>query len=133
VLVAGTTELSLANLAAAIGNTGTLGTDYSTLLHVHPDVTLTSNDATTVKIRADESGTGGNAIATTETGAAMAWGAATLAGGGGSAFTSVTVPDGDGIVSVAMLLSFVVAWWRRGRTRTGASTGSTPAKSRSRI
>lgn len=119
VLVAGTTELSLANLAAALGNTGTLGLDYSTLLTVHPDVTLTSNDATTVKIRADESGTGGNAIATTETGANIAWGAATLAGGGGSAFTSVTVPDGDGIVSVAMLLSFIVAVVAQGQGKNG--------------
>lgn len=119
VLVGGTTAISLDNLAKAIGNTGTLGTDYSTLLQVHPDVTLTSNDATTVKIRSNQSGTSGNAIATTETGAGLAWGAATLAGGGGSAFTTVAVPDGDGIISVAMLLSFVVCVVAQGQGKNG--------------
>lgn len=119
VKLGGTVAISLANLAAAIGGTGQYGTDYSSLLTVHPDVVVSSNDATTVKIRSVANGTGGNAIATTETGAGMAWGAATLAGGGGSAFTSVAVPDGDGIISVAMLLSYVICVVAQGFGKNG--------------
>jgi hypothetical protein len=119
VALAGTTELSLANLAAAIGDSAISGTDYSLLLIGHATVTVSSNDATTVKIRANANGTGGNAIATTETGANLAWGATTLAGGGGSAFTAVAVPDGDGIISVAMTLSYIVAVVAQGFGKNG--------------
>lgn len=119
VLVAGTTELSLANLAAAIGDSAISGTDYSLLLIGHPDVTVSSNDATTVKIRANVNDTAGNAIATTETGANLAWGATTLAGGGGTSFTAVVVPDGDGIVSVAVILSYTICLVAQGQGKNG--------------
>jgi hypothetical protein len=46
---------------------------------------------------------------TTETGAAINWGAATLTGGGAASFTPVETPDGVGIISVAYIGSYVVA------------------------
>lgn len=71
----------LDNLKSAINRTGTPGVDYSTATEAHPQVFATTNAATTQVVVARQVGTGGNAIATTETLANYAWGAATLASG----------------------------------------------------
>ncbi len=100
---------ALANMRSAINATGTAGTTYSTVLIKHTTVEATSSSATTLKVRAITAGTGGNAIATTDpVGANIAWGGATLAGGGTDSFTPVVTPDDVGIVSVGYIASFVI-------------------------
>lgn len=74
---------SLQNFHDAINLTGTPGTQYALAMTLHPTVTCTASDATTLTVAAKSAGTGGNSIATTETGANMSWGAATLSGGAG--------------------------------------------------
>lgn len=78
-------EASCDNLRAAINLDGVAGTDYATSMTEHPDVSATDT-ATTVIATAKVGGTGGNAIATTETGGNASWGAVTLEGGLGGAF-----------------------------------------------
>lgn len=99
---------ALANLRAAINDTGTPGTTYSTLLTIHTTVQATSSSASTLIVRALTGGTGGNSISTTETGANTAWGAATLAGGGSASLTPVVTPDDVGMISVGYIASFVI-------------------------
>lgn len=100
--------IALSNMSAAINDTGTAGTTYSTALTAHTDVTATSSSSTTLVVRAIATGSAGNAIATTETGAALAWGGATLSGGGSASLTQVPVPDNLSITSVAYIASFVI-------------------------
>jgi len=71
----------LDNLKSAINLTGTPGTDYSSATQEHPSVYATTNTNTAQTVVAKEAGTAGNSIATTETLANYAWGAATLASG----------------------------------------------------
>lgn len=119
VALGGSTEISLENLAAAIADTGTAGTTYSTLLSASIEAEISATSATTVVIRAIDAGTGGNAIVTTETGAAMGWGAGTLAGGGGTSFASVSVPDNDGIISVGVIARFTICVVAQGEGKNG--------------
>lgn len=114
----------LLNFMAAINASGVAGTDYSEALTAHPTVTALSTTATTLVVNAISAGTSGNALTTpAPTGAGFAWGAATLTGGtngtdgwamatldGGvdNALSGVEVPDDLGIVSLAVLGSFVL-------------------------
>jgi len=108
VLVGSDDEESLENMLNAINATGTAGTDYSaTISSPNTQVQATASDATTLDIRARARGTGGNAIATAVTGADLAWGNATLTGGGSEILNGVTIPDGSGASSVASLDGFV--------------------------
>lgn len=100
--------IALANLRAAINDSGGEGTTYSTALSIHSTVRATSSSATTLSVAAIDGGAAGNSIATTETGANIAWGGATLAGGGVSSLTPVVVPDDVGIISVGYIASFVI-------------------------
>jgi hypothetical protein len=85
VKVGGTATISLANLAAAINNSGTPYVTYSGLLKPNPVAEATASDATTVSVRARAAGTGGNSIATTvPSGAGFAWTSTVMAGGGSS-------------------------------------------------
>lgn len=120
-LVALGTQLSdaLQNLYDAIGDTGTSGTAYSSVLTGNLDVLPVSVSATVLVIRAIEPGTGGNSIDTTETGANIAWGGAVLAGGGATAFSTVTVPDSDGIVSVGVIVGFTICIVAQGQEKNG--------------
>lgn len=83
VKVAASLALSLVNLKNAINldGGGVPGTDYATATTEHPTVEAASVTATTLVARAKASGTGGNALTTTEASANAAWGAATLTGG----------------------------------------------------
>lgn len=110
---------ALNNLAAAIDGTGTAGTTYSTTLQGHDDVAVSSSTATTLIVRARENGTDGNAIATTETGANISWAAATLAGGGASAFAEITVPDDNGVISVGVIIGFTICVIAQGTGQNG--------------
>ncbi len=96
------------NLADAIGNVGTPGTQYSTALSSNPSVTVTLVTGASVTVRANSIGATGNALITTETGAAIAWTGGTLAGGGGATWSQVETPDDVGIIDLAYISSFVV-------------------------
>jgi hypothetical protein len=108
VKVGATTAASLVNLAAAVELSGVAGTDYSTATTANVDAAVVSVTATALIVRAIDPGTVGNAIATTETGANIAWGAATMAGGGGTSFTTIPTPDNVGVVWVDTIASFVI-------------------------
>jgi hypothetical protein len=75
---------SLLNLNAAINATGVAGTNYYAGTLVHPTVSSVAFTAASLKVTALTGGTGGNAIATTETSSNLSWGAATLTGGLGT-------------------------------------------------
>lgn len=90
VLIGASADASLLNLINAINHTGTPGTDYSCAA-AHISVTAAvSVTAHAFAITAIAAGTGGNAIATTETSAHLSWGGATLAGGSASGITACT-------------------------------------------
>lgn len=74
----------LDNLKAAINNSGTDGTEYSTGTKAHPEVTATTNTNTTQVVQAIDYSYTNASIATTDpvdTGSHMSWGATTLASG----------------------------------------------------
>lgn len=81
VLIGASAAVALDNLKEAINATGTPGTNYGSKTYAHPDVTATTNTNTTQVVEAINSGTGANAIATTETSSHLSWGASTLASG----------------------------------------------------
>jgi hypothetical protein len=80
VLVGISDTASLLNLKNAINHTGTPDTDYKCAA-VHPTVTGTSSNGTTLVVSAKVKGTAADSIATTSTGAEISWGAAHLASG----------------------------------------------------
>jgi hypothetical protein len=96
------------NLAAAFGASGTAGTQYSTALTSNSMIQVRAVSAVSVGVRATLIGALGNAIVTTETGAAIAWTAATLTGGGDPTVTQVETPDDVGIISLGYIASYVV-------------------------
>lgn len=104
----GTLATDLISLHAAINGSGTAGTTYSTVLTRHTTVTATAVTGTTVVVTAVVHGPDGNSIVTTETGANMAWGGGTLAGGGADPLTEVAMPDSAGAISVAHINSYVI-------------------------
>ena len=98
VLIGISAAVSLDNLQAAINAGAGAGTTYSTGTFAHPDVTATTNSDTTQVVQARLGGTNGNSIATTETGANSAWGAATLASGAnGTFYRGQTQRDNDAV------------------------------------
>lgn len=87
---------SMLNLARAINNSGGTagaGQDYM-VAAAHTTVSAAAS-TNTVVVTARTTGTAGNAIATTDTGAQLSWGAATLASGS----------DGSALVGTADLLA----------------------------
>lgn len=101
-------SVSWQDLAWAFGAAGEEGVDYSTGLQPNPDIQVTGVEATAVSIRADAVGALGNGIPTTETGGAIAWGAATLTGGGTPYVFAIQTPDDVGIISVGYIASYIV-------------------------
>lgn len=87
VLIGASLTASLANLLNAINFGVGAGTTYATAMTEHPTVEATASNATTLSVRAKNSGTGGNTLATTETSANASWGGATLSGGSNSTVT----------------------------------------------
>lgn len=108
VKLGGTLAASVANLSAAVGNTGTPGVAYSTALTENPAVSTRSLSSTAFDVVARAAGVGGNTIAVSETGAGLSWSAATLEGGGGHVLKPCGVPDDAGIVALATLSSYVI-------------------------
>jgi hypothetical protein len=102
-------EESLRNLSNAIMADGVAGTQYSTALVRHPDVDVTNVTPTNLAVEAIQEGPTGNSIVTTETGANIAWGGGTLAGGGPPPLSQVPTPNSVGVISVAHINSYVIA------------------------
>jgi len=102
------------NMLQAISFTGTQGVTYSANLGgqnpqvtaAYPGLNVDDDALLTVTARTDLAA--GNDLATTETGANMSWGAATLTGGGTHALSGVPMPDGLPPIAVATLKSFVL-------------------------
>lgn len=96
------------NLGDAFAAAGVAGTQYSTALTINPDIQISAITGTAVTVRSNLVGALGNATVTTETGAAIAWDAATLTGGGSPSWFAVETPDDVGIISVGYIASYVV-------------------------
>lgn len=90
VLIGGSTETFLANLADAINGTGD-NTKYGDGTVAHPDVVCSASDATTLTVWARVPGTTPNSIATTGTALRTVWADTTLGGGTGASNPGVTV------------------------------------------
>jgi hypothetical protein len=109
VALGASTAEALENLFQAINGSGTAGTDYSTSLAAHNQVTAIAFSPTTVVVEAAVPGVQGNSIVTTETGANLAWtGGGALAGGVGGSVTVVATPDDVGIFDVVTIASYVI-------------------------
>jgi hypothetical protein len=102
------TATALTNLYRAINGFGTPGTDYSTALVAHATCNAYSVGATDLFVAYNTAGVAGNVIATTETGANISWGAATLANGGAAQIRQVAVPGDVGAISIAHINSYVI-------------------------
>lgn len=96
------------NLHDAINNSGVPGTQYTTVLTAHTAVTAVTFQPAEMTVQSLEPGAASNTIATTETGAAIAWGAATLAGGGANSVFPIQMPDGKGVDDVAVIASHII-------------------------
>lgn len=96
---------SFENLADALASEGVPGVTYSTPLSPNPVATYQSYTQTQLGIRTLDTTTPVNLTITT--GAGLSWSSATITGGGPS-WTTVQVPDGLGVISVAYIASFVI-------------------------
>lgn len=102
-------EEAFENIIAAINDTGTAGTTYSTALTIHPTVSGTSSTTDSMTVDAKTAGVGGNSIDTlVDTGAFLSWGAATLENGGTSILRGIVTPDDRTYVSLTTLNSFAI-------------------------
>lgn len=103
---------SLENLFNAINATGTAGVTYSTNLLKHVTVEATAFDTTTVDVKARVRGSAGDLIPTTVTltggDDGLAWGGATLSGGGLEALLGIAIPNDSGAVALDALVGYVL-------------------------
>lgn len=99
---------ALTALFKAINGTGDPGVDYSTVLVAHATVTGYSVAADDLYVAAQQAGAAGNAITTTETGANISWGAATLEDGGDPMLRQIAMPGDVGAISLAVIDSYVI-------------------------
>lgn len=114
VLIGASDTATLLNLLNAINHTGTPDTDYKCAA-VHPTVTGTSSDATTLVVTAKTKGVAGNSIATTETGAELSWGAVNLEGGidGTVGYANEVCADATYLYHAVAANTIADANWRR--------------------
>jgi len=109
VIVGSDDEESLENMVSAINDAGTRGVTYSsTIGSPNTEVEATSSDATTLEIRARDRGSAANSITTAVTGSDLAWGGATMSGGGSDILNGVEMPELYTPVSLTSLGGFVV-------------------------
>lgn len=95
VLIGADLTASLANLRAAINLAAGGGTTYAAATTLHPTVTATSSNATTMVVAAKTMGVGGNAITTAETAANAAWSGPATLGGGVTGDQIIVTADGQ--------------------------------------
>lgn len=101
--------ISWQNLAAAINASGVDGVTYSTALtDANAAAQAVIAAAAYLIVQSRLPGVVGNAIVTTETGAGIAWGGGTLAGGGAPLNRQVQMPEDVGAFDVATINSFVI-------------------------
>lgn len=81
------------------------GTSYAAATVVHPTARAVNGAGNTLVARAKAAGTGGNALATTETLANGSWGAATMAGGGTNPWTELNYNGSNSAIYEAPGLS----------------------------
>ena len=98
---------SFQNLQSAINQDGIPGTDYTPTLSQNTAAQAIAATGGELRVRASTAGTAGNSIVTTETGG-LAWGAATLQGGGAPTVSPVQTPDDVGVIGLAYIASHVV-------------------------
>lgn len=127
--IAASTALTLDNIKSAVNLTGTPGTDYGSATVIHPTITATTNADTTQLFVAKVTGTGGNALASTETCANSAFGAATLASGanptaenGTDAFVAATNASVDAPINAVKISANEVVCYTRVLNKNWAST-----------
>lgn len=107
------------NFIDAVNAQGVAGTEYSTALTANADAVGTNKTGSSVTVRATAIGALGNATVTTETGAALAWGAGTLTGGGGTSWTQVETPGDVGVIDLGYIASYVVVIPAQGQDING--------------
>ena len=93
---------------AAVNNAEGEGTTYGTATPDNIDVNANKFSATVFRVQAIAPGTIGNAIASTEVSANLAWDAATLTGGASEALVGIPTPDDVAIVSIGVIGGFVL-------------------------
>lgn len=116
VLIGVSAAVALDNLKSAINGTAGAGTTYAAATTAHPDVTATTNTDTTQVIEAIVAGTGGNAIAVTETSTVLSFPSATLTGGidGTPATAWDTLVDASFLyVATANLTTSSTSGWKK--------------------
>jgi hypothetical protein len=100
------------SMTTLLNYAGTRGVDYSpTLAGPRTDLIATNDTAATAVlliITANSVYTDGNSIATTVSGSDLAWGAATLTGGGVHALSGVLMPDGKGAKALSSSAGYVL-------------------------
>lgn len=99
VLIGGTTEASLDNLVNAINLGPGAGTTYAASTTAHPTVTAQDGAGLTVVVTANDEGTAGNAIATTDALGNGGWGGSFLTGGVDGTLGSTVFPCGIRIIA----------------------------------
>ena len=105
----GTLAVSLDNLKLAINKGSGEGTLYSTGTVANPNVTATTNTDTAQTVEAINIGVASNAIATTETGDDISWGAVVLESGAESNIlitNTYSLPSGSQVVLFPNKVSF---------------------------
>lgn len=114
VLIGASDTAALVNLLRAIMHTGTANTDYKCAA-VHPTVSATSSNATTLVVAAKTKGVAGDAIATTTDVAGASWGAVTLASGvdGTPAAKNAIGTDGTDLFIAVDVQTISDANWRK--------------------
>lgn len=134
--IGATAALTAANLVAAITAGADAGTAYGTGTLAHPDVTASAATAV-ITVTALVTGTGGNAITTTEDGTGASWGAATLSGGTGTSYVegtdytmdyeagNLSILSGGAIASGVDVEAFYTV---RASTRTQIISGDRPVE-----
>jgi hypothetical protein len=111
VLVGASASDSIDNLIAAINLGAGAGTLYAASTTLHPSVFVAPGAGDTMDATAKEAGVAGDAISTTDptdTGGAMAWGAATLGGGADGTTVRISSPLGSSLEVVASGLATVL-------------------------
>ena len=100
---------SYTNLFNAINASGVAGTDYSTALFENPAAYAQDATATGLYVRARDTGSFGNSVVTTETGANVSWTqGGTLTNGGTPGIVVVPLPDGVGALDIRVINNFVI-------------------------
>lgn len=115
----GVNVTDLTALFHAINDSGTGGTEYSTVLTAHATVEAYSVSTSDLYVTARVNGTAGNTIATTETGANLAWTAATLQNGGSPLLRQVPMPGDYAVSSIGAIDSYILISVTKGQGVNG--------------